>query len=141
MEISDVRRQVTETIERARRAAAERRSRNDEASREYADFLERLATPLLKQVAGVLKAQGYSFSVFTPGGAVRLKSDKTAEDFIEISLDTSGDRPSVVVHSSRTRGRRVMETERPLSEGPVREITEEQVLGVVLHELAPLVER
>ena len=39
MEISDVRRRLTATIEQARRGAAERRTRHDEAAREYGVFL------------------------------------------------------------------------------------------------------
>ena len=141
METSDVRRRVLETIERARRASTERRVRADEASREYADFLEQVATPLFRQVANVLKAQGYLFTVFTPGGGVRLMSDKTAEDFIELSLDTTGDQPAVIGHSSRARGRRIVETERPIGGGPIRDLSEKDVLGFLVTELAPLVER
>ena len=88
-----------------------------------------------------MKAEGYSFNVFTPGGSVRLMSDKTAEDYIELSLDTSGEQPLVVGHSSRARGRRVVESERPVGEGPVRELTEEQVLASLMEELEPFVER
>ena len=72
MEVSDVRRRVTETIDRAKRAAAERRARTDEATREYAAFLETIAVPLVRQVANALKVQGFAFGVFTPSGSVRL---------------------------------------------------------------------
>ncbi len=51
--------------------------------------------PLFRQVANVLKAEGYQFTVFTPGGSVRLMSERNAEDYIELSLDTSGDEPLV----------------------------------------------
>ena len=61
MEISEVRRRVRETIDRAKRQAAERRARVDEAAREYAVFLEQIAVPLFRQVANALKAHGYSF--------------------------------------------------------------------------------
>lgn len=141
VETSDVRRHVTETIERAKRAAAERRSLNADATREYATFLERIATPLFRQVAGVLKAESYPFTVFTPSGSLRLMSDKSADDFIELALDTTRDRPAVMIHASRARGSRVIDLERPVSDGPVSEITEDQLLRVILEELAPLVER
>ena len=75
MEVSVVRQRVLEAIERAKRAAAERRVVNDEAAREYEAFLEQLAVPLFRQVANVLRAEGYLFNVFTPGGSVRLMSD------------------------------------------------------------------
>ena len=87
MEISDVRRRVTETVERAKRSAGERRARADEAARDYATFLDSLAVPLVRQVANVLKVQGYLFGVFTPSGSVRLASEKSADDYIEIARD------------------------------------------------------
>jgi hypothetical protein len=138
MEVSAVRRRVLETVERAKRAAAERRQRTDDASREYAVFLDTLAVPLMRQVANVLKVQGYPFSVNTPGGSVRLVSDKRGEDFVDLSLDTSGREPVVVGHSSRARGRRVIESERPIAAGPIPAITEDQLLAFVLDELEPM---
>lgn len=140
METSDVRRRVIDTIDRARRQAAEHRVRNDEASRAYGEFLEHTAIPLFRQVAGALKASGYPFAVFTPGGAVRLVPERSAEDYIEISLDTSGPDPAVVLHVRRGRGRRIIETERPLPQA-VAEMTDSELLESVLTELQPFVER
>lgn len=141
MEISDVRRRVTETVERAKRSAGERRARADEAGRDYAMFLDSLAVPLVRQVANVLKVQGYLFGVFTPSGSVRLASEKSADDYIEISLDTSGDQPVVLGHSRRARGGHIVENERPIGGPPITSVTEEQVLTFLLEELEPLVER
>jgi hypothetical protein len=139
MEISDIKRRVVETIERARRLAAQRRTRIDEAAREYETFLVRIAVPVFKQVANVLRVEGYMFTVFTPGGSVRLMSDRASEDFVELELDTSGDEPVVNGHASRSRGRRIVESEAPL--GPPRSLTEDDVLSFVLTSLEPLVER
>lgn len=141
MEIASVRQQVLQTIDRARRRAAERRVRTDEASREYAAFLQEIAIPLFRQVANALKAERYVFNVFTPGGSVRLMSDKNAEDYIELALDTSGERAVVIGHTSRGRGHRVVESERPIGEGAVRDLTEENVLQFLMKELEPYVER
>ena len=141
MEISDVRRRVTETVDRAKRAAAERRVRSDEASREYAAFLETIAVPLVRQVANALKVQGFLFGVFTPSGSVRLASEKSGDDYIELLLDTSGEQPVILGHSCRARGRRIIEHERPIGGGPVRDVTEEHVLAFLLEELEPLVEK
>ena len=141
MEIADVKRRVQETIERARRASAERRTQSDQAAREYDEFLERAAIPIFRQVANVLRAQNHMFSVFTPGGSVRLMSDRAGEDYIEIVLDTSGERPVVAGHTSRVRGRRITESERPLAAKAIRDLTEEDVLGFLLKELEPFVEK
>lgn len=141
MEISDIRKRVLETIDYARKTAAQRRTRTDEAGREYALFLERIAVPLFRQVANVLRAEGHSFNVFTPGGSVRLMSDRTAEDYIELTLDTTGDEPRVMGHTSRSRGRRVMESERPVATRTPAQLTEDDVLAFVLRELEPFVDR
>ena len=139
MEISDIKRRVVDTIDRAKRRAAERRTRIDEAAREYEAFLDQMAIPLFKQVANVLRVEGFMFTVFTPGGSVRLMSDRAAEDYIELALDATGDEPVVSGHASRSRGRRVLESERPL--GPPAALTEEDVLSFVLKALEPLVDR
>ena len=141
METSVVRQRLNQTIERSKRAAAERRTRADEAARAYEPFLQQVAIPLFRQIAGALKAMGYAFTVFTPAGGVRLMSDRNAEDFIELSLDTSGDRPAVVGHTSRARGRRVFESERPVTIKAIQEITDEDLLDFLLTELEPFVER
>jgi hypothetical protein len=139
MEISLVRRRLTETIEHAKKQAAERRGRRDQASRDFEVFLQKIAVPLVRQVANALKADGYAFTVFTPSGSVRLMSDRAAEDYIEISLDTSDDLPRVMGQTSRTRGRRVIDAERAI--GAPDTLTEEDLLAFLLEELAGFVER
>jgi hypothetical protein len=141
MEVSEVRKRVKEAIEHARRATAERRTLVDEATREYQLFLDRIATPLFKQLANVLRAEGHLFTTSTPGGSVRLVSDRSGSDFIELLLDTTGRQPQIVVHASRSRGRRTIESETPLHDGPIRDLTEEAVLDAVMKELEPIVER
>jgi hypothetical protein len=142
MEISDVKRRVVDTIERARRQAADRRVRNDDATRQYETFLNQTAIPVFKQVSNVLRAEGFAFTVITPGGSngnVRLTSDRSAEDYIELSLDTSGEEPVVNGHTGRSRGRRVVESEHGI--GTPGTLTEDDVLSFVLNALQPLVER
>jgi hypothetical protein len=141
METSTVRNRLNLVIENAKRLSAERRTRNDDASRAFERFREIYAVPLFRQIAGALKAGGYPFTVFTPGGSIKLMSDKSAEDYIEISLDLTGDQPVVVGHVSRTRGRRVIESERPIATKPVSELTEEDLLEYMLKEIGPFVER
>src|SRR5581483_6257467 len=103
MDVSDVRRRVKEVIDHARRAMNERRTVVAEASRDYDQFLERVAIPLFRQIANVLRTEGHPFTVSTPAGSVRLSSDRSAQDYVELSLETSGRQPQVVVHSSRSR--------------------------------------
>ena len=142
MQISDVRKRVLQTIERAKQAATDRRGRVDKAEAEYHTFLDEIAVPVFRQIANVLRAEGVLFNVFTPGGSVRLMSDRSAEDYIELGLETSGGEPRVVGRASRSHGRRVTATEHPLGGiGSIRDLTEEEVLEFVLRELAPFVER
>ena len=141
METSVVRNRLRDTIERAKRRAAERRSRGDEAARAYDAFIEHLATPLMRQLANALRVDNYPFTVFTPSGSVRLMSDRHPEDFIEIVLDAGGDTPSVIGHTSRLRGRNIVETERPVGGGRPGTITEDELLEFLLKELEPFVER
>ena len=68
-------------------------------------------------------------------------SDKSPEDYIELSLDMSGDHPTVMGHVSRTRGRRVIESEHPIANKAVADLTEEDVFEFLLKEIEPLVER
>ena len=140
MEMSTVRNRLNLVIDAAKRSSAARRARNDEAARSYERVLE-FAVPLFKQMAQALKVSGYLFSVFTPGGSVKLMSDKSPEDYIELSLDTSGEDPAVMGHVSRARGRRVIESEHPIANKVVAELTEEDVFEFLLKEIEPFVER
>jgi hypothetical protein len=140
MEISDIRKRVLQAIDQSRRAAAERRARVDAASAAYDRFLAQVATPIFKQFAAVLKAEGYGFQVFTPGGGLRLASERASEDFIELQLDVSGHLPVVLGHVNRARGSRVLASERPIGVG-VAELTEQDVLEFLVQEIQPFVER
>ena len=139
MEISLVRQRLTQTIDRAKKQAAERRGRSDQAARDFEVFLQQIAVPLFRQVANALRADGYPFTVFTPAGSVRLMSDRAAEDYIEISLDTAGDPPRVMGQTSRNRGRRVIDAERAI--GAPDALAEDDVLEFLLKELEAFVER
>jgi hypothetical protein len=142
MEVSLVRKRVLEGIERARQAAAGRRAANEAARQAWDQVLERVAVPLVRQVAQVLKASGYGFQVFTPAGAVRLSSERSSEDYIELALDTSGAIPEVVGRISRVRGREHVEEARVVGRGgPIESLDEEQLLEFLLGALAPFVER
>lgn len=139
MEISEVRKRLLQTVERAKQRMAERRVRNDEAARVFGPFLDTVVVPLVRQLAQVLRAEGQLFNVFTPSGSVRLMSDRNAEDFIELFLDTTGADPRVVGRTRRSRGSRVLESEEAL--GDPASLSEEDVLAFLLKALEGFVER
>jgi hypothetical protein len=142
VEVSEIRRRLRAAIEKARRVSEERRARTDTAARDYQVFLEQRATPIFHQLAGALKAEGLSFKVFTPAASIRLASDRSPDDFIELSLDDTSDPPVVLGRTTRGRGRRMSTTDRALANGtPIADVTEEDVLAFLLEELTALLER
>ena len=142
MEVSLVRKRLKAAIDAARDRAQRRRQRVADAERAYDAFLNDVARPVARQVANALKAEGYSFTVFTPGGGLRLASDRTREDFIEFALDTSGDRAEVIGRVSRQRGSRTIDEEMPVKRGASPDaISEEDVLEFFAGALEPWLER
>jgi len=142
VETGDVRKQLTAAMDRAKRAAQERRQRTGQIKGEYETFLADVATPLMRQVASALKASGFLFAVSTPGGSVRLSLERTRDDYIEVALDTEADPPDVVVRTSRTRGSRTLSDEHPVKPGvPPGSITDEELLGFLVKTLEPWLKR
>jgi hypothetical protein len=142
METSVVRKRIVDVIAARRHDAAERRKRNAEAGAAYDRFLEAVATPMMRQVADVLKAERVPFAVQTPAGAVRLVSERAASDFLEVRLDTSGERPQVVVHTERVLGREQFVDAQPIRPGVlVSALTEQDLVDAIADAIGPLVER
>ena len=138
MEISQVRRRVQAAIVAARARSQQRRQQTEAATRDYDVFLDTVATPLVQQIASALKAEGHPFTVATPGGGLRLEYDRGRDNFVELALDTSGDRPQVIGRVSQTRGSRRLDEERPIRpDARPSDITEEDVLGFVVRALEP----
>src|SRR5580765_6991622 len=142
MEVSEVRKRILDTIARSKSEAAARRARNAEVATAYERFLENVATPLVHQVASILKVEKFQFAVHTPAGAVRLVSERSPDDFIEIRLDTSGQVPQVVVHVERVRGRETIVEDRPVSPGVAAEhLSDQDVLDTVADALLTFIEK
>lgn len=129
-------------IEQARRDATARRERADAAARAYDEFLAARAVPAFNLVASALVGEGHRFKVFTPAGSVRLASERSPEDYIELTLDTSEDPPFVLGRTSLARGRRAVASERPVRDSLlVQDLTDEDVLSFILSELPKLIVR
>jgi hypothetical protein len=142
MEIAQVRKRLKSAIDRARERAQQRRQRTGDAERAFSTFLETVATPVTRQLANALKVEGYAFTVHTPGGGLRLASDRTRDDYVEFALDTAGDRPQVLARISQTRGSRTLDDERPIKPGAGPEaISEEEFLDFLLDVMEPWLER
>jgi hypothetical protein len=142
MELSDVRRRLRGAIEEAKKRAAERRARADEASSAYETFLPAVAIPAFHAMSQALSGEGHRFKVLTPGRAVRLSSEFTPDDFLELALDTTADRPELVLTTSRGRGRRKVSDEHAVFAGrPIPELTQDDVIELLVAEIVPYVER
>ena len=142
LETAEVRRQLTHRLAELRKAQAQRRTAIDAARAAFDAVLEREIAPTVRQLAQVLKAEGFGFSVQTPASAVRLVSDRSSDNVIEIVLELAGPQPAVVVRSAFTRGRRQLEDERVLAQGDaIAALDGEQVLAVLLDVIEPFVER
>jgi len=142
MEVSDLRRRLRSAIDDAKKRSVERRTRVDDARRAWERLLPEVAVPTFHTMAGALTAEGHRFKVFTPGEAVRLSLERSAEEFVELSLDTDRDEPALLLRSTRGRGRRIVSTERIVSEGAqIPGVTQEDLVAAMLEELIPFIER
>ena len=142
MEVSDLRRRLRSAIDDAKKRSVERRTRVDDARRAWERLLPEMAVPTFHTMAGALTAEGHRFKVFTPGEAVRLSLERSAEEFVELSLDTDRDEPALLLRSTRGRGRRIVSTERIVSEGAqIAGVTQEDLVAAMLEELIPFIER
>ena len=142
MEVSQVRKRLKMAIDGSRQRAAKRRERVAEAQRAYEHFLTEIAIPMAKQLANAMKVEGYGFTVFTPGNGLRLAADRGRDDFIDLTLDSTGERPEVMARVSQQRGSRTLDEEVPVKRGAhPDEISEDEFLDFLLGALEPWFER
>jgi hypothetical protein len=142
VEVSEVRRRLLAAIERARHAATARRVRTDAAARDYEAFLGQRATPVFHQVAAALNAEGHAFKVFTPAASIRLASERSPEEFIELLLDDTSDPPAVIGRTTHGRGRRMITAESAIGNGaPIAVLTEEDVQTFLIDQVVEVIER
>ena len=142
MEVSQVRKRLKMAIDGSRQRAAKRRERVAEAQRAYEQFLTEIAIPMAKQLANAMKVEGYGFTVFTPGDGLRLAADRGRDDFIDLTLDSTGERPEVMARVSQQRGSRTLDEEMPVKRGAhPDEISEDEFLDFLLGALEPWFER
>ena len=142
MEVSQVRKRLKMAIDGSRERAAKRREHVAEAQRAYEQFLTEIAIPMAKQLANAMKVEGYAFTVFTPGNGLRLAADRGRDDFIDLTLDSTGERPEVMARVSQQRGSRTLDEEVPVKRGAhPDEISEDEFLDFLLGALEPWFER
>ena len=142
MEISQVRKRIQAAMTTARDRAKQRRQKADEAEQAYEGFLNHRAAPLARQVVNALRAEGYAFTVSTPGRGLRVSLDQGRDDYIELGLNTETDQPYVIGRIRRTRGSRTIDEERPVKPGTrPDDISEDDLLEFFAREREPWLER
>jgi hypothetical protein len=142
LEPGEVRKRLKQTMEAVRRDASARRAAAIEVGRDYETFLESYAVPVLRQLASALRAEGQLFQISTPAGSVRLASERSKDDYVEVALDTATPTPVAIGRASFALGTRLTTMEEPLRAGAaVRDLTDEDVLAFALRALRPFLER
>ena len=140
-ETAKIRQRVRRLIDQAKRTAEVRRARVAAESRDGERALRQVAAPMFKTVAAALKAEGHSFRISTPADAVRMSTEASGENFIELVFDTTGEQSELRGRVSRIRGHRLLVEEKVVSQGPaIGSFTDEDVLEFLIGELAPFVE-
>ena len=138
----EIRKRVRRAIEQAKREAVARRQGAAAAAQAATTVLTTIATPLCKTIASALKAEGYPFHASTPAGTVRLSSETVADDYVELTLDTTRHPPALMGHVSRAWGNRILVEEHVVTKGrQIGDLSEEELLDFLLKELLPFIER
>jgi hypothetical protein len=142
LETGDVRKRVKQAIEEGKRATAQQRADRDRAQVQFDAVLRNVAAPLFRQIVSALRAEGYLFAVSTPAESVRIASERSSGDYLELVLDSERRPPTVLLRTGHTRGRHVVEDERAVHEGPdLAGLDEDRLLDAVMEALGPLVGR
>ena len=137
-ELTDLRRRVRQAMQDAKRRAAQRREARDEASKAWDTAVADVVEPAATQMAAALTGEGLPFRLETPRGTIRLVSDRSKNDYIEIVLDANDERdvPEVVGRNVVSRGRQSV-TVIEESLGAPSELTEDRVTELLLKALGP----
>ena len=137
-ELTDLRRRVRQAMQDAKRNAAQRREARDEASKAWDTAVAEIVEPAATQMAAALTGEGVPFRLETPRGTIRLVSERSKNDYIEIVLDAGDERdvPEVIGRNVVGRGRQgVTLIEESL--GAPSELTDDAVTEFLLKAIGP----
>lgn len=142
MDVSDLRKRIIHALDDARKEASDRRQVVDASRAAFQTFLDRVAAPLFKQAASVLRGEGHDFTLHTPADSVQLVSDRSHES-IELELHVDGKTPQVVGRTRLMRGGKdPLVEERPLAPGKaIADVSEADVSAFLVKEIPRLVAR
>lgn len=137
-ELTDLRRRVRQAIQDARQKAAARRVSRDDAAKAWAAAIAEIVEPVAANVAAAMTGEGLAFKLETPRGSVRIVSDRSPGDYIEVVLDDADEReaPEVIGRTVRGRGRQSVTVIEELL-GPPAQLSEDRVIAFFMGALAP----
>lgn len=137
-ELTDLRRRVRQAMQDAKRKAAQRREARDEASKAWDTAVAEVVEPAATQMAAALTGEGLPFRLETPRGTIRLVSEHSKDDYIEIVLDADDERdvPEVIGRNVIGRGRQSV-TVIEESLGAPSALTEDRVTEFLLKASGP----
>jgi hypothetical protein len=137
-ELADLRRRVRQAMQDAKQKAAARRAARDEASQAWATAVAEVVEPAATNVAAAFTGEGMPFRLDTPRGTIRLVSERSADDYIEIVLDDSDERdaPEVIGRSVRARGRQSVTVVEELLGAP-SQLSEDRVIAFFMNAIGP----
>lgn len=137
-ELTDLRRRVRQAMQDAKRKAAQRREARDEASKAWDTAVAEVVEPAATQMAAALTGEGLPFRLETPRGTIRLVSERSKDDYIEIVLDADDERevPEAIGRNVMGRGRQSV-TVIEESLGAPSELTEDRVTEFLLKAIGP----
>jgi hypothetical protein len=142
LDLAEVRRQLRLAIERAKRDAAAQRHEADEAGRAFGSLLEHVAVPLFRQFTSALRAEGLLFRFVTPSGSVRVEAERSADNYLELTLDTARRPVALVLRRGYTRGHHIYNDDFVISEGfDLSGVTPAVLFASLMNAVTPFIER
>ncbi len=137
-ELTELRRRVRQAIEDAKRKNASRRDARDQASKGWATAVADVVEPEATIMAEALTGEGLPFRLETPRGTIRLVSERSGDDYIELVLDDSDERdsPEVIGRSVIGRGRRSVTVVEELLGAPA-DLTTDRIAAFFLNAIGP----
>lgn len=137
-ELAELRRRVRQQMQDAKRRKAERREARDVAAKAWDTAVAEVVEPAATQMAAALTGEGLPVRLETPRGTIRLVSQRSADDYIELVLDTDDEQesPEVIGRTVVGRGRQsVTVMEEPL--GAPGSLTDDSVTEFLLRAVGP----
>jgi hypothetical protein len=142
LDVAEVRRRVRLRIETLKHEAAQHRVQTDAATASFGSWLERVGVPLFRQVTNVLRAEGLLFRVLTPAGHVRIEAERSADDYLDLVLDTERRPVAIVLRRGYTRGHNVFVDERVVAEGiDYSHVSPNDLLDALVEDATPFLSR